>query len=432
MSKASATVGSVGSGYLPPPIPSVLQYFTTSMGVSRNRVKLNVDSRVTAKPGDVLEFTMPPQLVDLRSLTLDVTVKTTATTGKYCVLNPMSVSILDGVGVSSSGFTIDAGLTQNYNRWVHLLEDYTQKRFSDKASSVLEKCTLYLAEPAANAKENSTRYQIKDFPGTFIGTAEPRVLDFALFPLKISFRLAPANHAFITDQASDLDSAEYSNACLMFDVLQLTDAGVYEAAIQKRLDANGSLQVPFTRWQVFSQGARPIEDSLNFTVSTTSLKGLLGAFVPAAVNTNPQAYNTDIDKSGWYVNGIGATNELSSSYFTVGNVNFPQWVAHPADVFDQTIRNMPYDRKSINGNIASYDDYLYRGGAAHYVKFGMPEDDDTKALRLRDGINCYGQAVTVSWNTSGTIVGANPTKFVLVESQPVLVVGAGRMLEIIN
>lgn len=430
MSKqAISSVG--GAAYLPPPLPSALQYFTTSMGVSRNRVKLHVDSRVTAAPGDVLEFTMPPQMVDLRSLTLQLAVTTAPAAGKYCVMNPLVSSIIDGVGVSSSGFTIDAGLTQNWNRATHLFDDYTQNKALDAGADSLENVTP--AAPVADAKHTASPFQLKDFPGTFIGTCEPRVLDFALFPLKVSFRLAPANHAFITDAVASLSTVKYENACLTFDVIQLTDSGVYESAIQKRLDSNGSLQIPFTRWQLFSSGARPITDSLNFTVSTTSLKGLLGYFVPASVNTNPEAKDaTWTNKSNWMVNGIGATNTLANSYFTVGNVNFPQFVAEPHEMFDQTIRNMPRGRKSVAEKIGDTKRlYLTYGGAAHYVRFGLPDDEDTKALRLRDGINCYGQAVTVTWNTSGTTGGDNPTKFVLVESQPVLVVGAGRQLEII-
>lgn len=415
-----------------PPLPSVLQYFATSIGVSRNRCKVFSNSRVVARPGDIIEMSMPPQMVDRRSVTLSMRAKcTTGAADSYCKLSANSQSVLDGISETSEGFTINTGLVQGWNRWANLLEDLTQVKQSDAACVLYENIPSNPETAANDGEYDDMIIHIKDFPGTFIGSCEPRVQDFKLFPLKVSFRLAPANHAWISKTTANLANITYEDACLTFDVLQLADSGAYEHSVQDKINSGG-LNIPFTSWRVFSSGARPVEDSLNFTMNSTSVKGLLGIFTPASVNTNPEQEDTTTYKNNWLRNGIGATNTLTSSYFQVGTTNFPAQGPSPVhEVFDQTIRNLPKERKSLSFFIDSEASYLSCGGAAHYVRFGMPEDEDTIKLRLRDGINCFGQAITTTWHTSGNTGGAQPTKHVLVETQPVLVVHPGRLLEVV-
>ena len=70
-------------------------------------------------------------------------------------------------------------------------------------------------------------------------------------------------------------------------------------------------------------------------------------------------------------------------------------------------------------------------GAAHKITFGFNETDQTKALRIRDGVDVLGAEMTLTATTVGTTNGAQqPTKYLLVETIPVLEIGAGRQVQV--
>lgn len=406
--------------FVHPPLPSVLQYFTQSVGVSKNRIKIQVDSRQAARPGDVLEFSLPPQLVDLRTLQFNATVTTTAPTAdKYCTLMD-GISLFDSVGIHSSGFTIDNCVPQHYNLIARQLDRRLQGNGA-LTSQLLAQELISVdqgATPANDTVDTNTKVIVRRFPGTFIGECQPRIVDFALFPAKLTFTLAPLARAFKTNDAAA--TAELKDIYLTCDVLQF-QSDAYESSIRAKLASGGAIELPWKKWTLFQGSARPVTDAFNFSLNTTSLKALVGWFVPNS--------RTGVS---WFSPAMPAGGSVSSSYWTVGSQQYPAFLPSVDDVIGQTADSLKH---SMGANLAMLPDSASYGawGYPHMIAFGMPDDEDTDKLRLKSGVNTYGASVMMTWQTQG----ANPSgnvavdKLVVAISEPSLKVSAGGQLEVV-
>jgi hypothetical protein len=366
----------------------------------------------------------------------------TAVPGGYCILNPNTFSILDGIAVSTNGQLLDGGMMRDYGRFRRLYDLYTQNDGWDRSKLLYEVTTALDADacrpsapaiaPDAASKMDKVPIQITSFPGTFL-TAKPEILDTSLAPLRLTARFAPAANAFLAKTAADLNVV-YNQTVLTFDTIVLADNTIYNAAVADKLANGGTIDVVYDKWSVYTQGAGSVESSLNFSVNSSCVKSLLGVFCKN-FEAKPWAHDGSSMTTAFQHFGIGTGSTLSTSWFQVGTQPFPSFQPKVYEMFDQTIRNFkPHSvYNQISKLIGSEDAYLQLGGAAHLITMGLPEDEDTKRLRLRDGLDVYGADLTISWVTSGTDGDATklPTKAVLVRTIPIVQIGEGRQVQLV-
>jgi hypothetical protein len=415
-----------------------------------------VDSRQVASPGTVLQWTLPTQPISFPSGTFEAVVKTTpapavpagtdpvteAVAAKYCVLNPLRTAILDGVMTETTGgVTVDPGCIRQYNV-AHGLHERLTYNMGANASTLLYERTVRTAEPTAGDNEPGTKIQIKlaNLPGTFIGSLAPSTFDCALAPLKITLRLAPGSTTFISNDADAVNTAEYSQIALMFDTVTIADHGLYDQALAQTLNKGEVLQVPFRRWQIYQQGPRSVNGALNVALNSSCVKSVTSAFL-RPLGTGELAYQYDpVSKTSkghrWSLDTSAAIDEaldvaLDTSFTQIGAQVFPSWQPSLSQIVDQTLRNFLVNskRETIDPAIVDEKAYLRLAGGAHKITFGLEETPQFKLLRIRDGLNLLGAEATASFTTAGVDDDDVPTKIVIVESIPLMLIGAGRQVQ---
>lgn len=419
------------AAFAPSPIPKALQYYFHTVNVSRQRTRIYPADRGSATPGSVIIFQMPNThtLLDTMSLHFDLTTAAVDSNCTYCRLSDGVESMFDSISVQCQGQTIDGGVMSGWNRLTNILNEMRDNEGNDTSRRLLEN---QLSAVPAGFHTNS-KLALKKWTG-FLASVQPRCVNFALAPVTVYVKLAGTS-AFITDNAAKA-TITVSDVHLNVDTIQLNDGGMYDRLILDKLNKGDALELPFERWTSYSKGAAALDDTLSFGVSTTSLKGLLGVFVaPEAFSSatwslsNAQANNTY--RSQFFNNGLGGSNELETSFFSVQDVPFPSYPATVPEMCDQTVLN--FANKALPHYVTSIADYQ-KSLAAHYVTFGLQKDDDTYELRARDGINLLGQSAQVSWSTKAASqnTAIYPTKIIYAQTQPVLRIKVGRQIEVLN
>lgn len=428
------------------PMPNSLQYYVRQMNISRQRYRTYVDSRIEAKENSVVTFSFPNALVALDTLSLHFTLDTNSSTADVAYLSEDVASLIDQIMVECQGTAIDVwsgtGLG-GWNRFANIWKDYTKGR-KDLAKTVLEhqlKQSVTLGAGVHPGKHTAKKLMLREFPGTFLETAKPRVIDFALAPIKLSFKFA-GKEVFLCENAANLTSVSITDIWLDMDTITLNDGGLYEAKIQERLMKGDFLEIPFDHWSVHTTGARDVTDTQVFGLSTANLKGLLGVHVnPLALSApnnsnvwNINASDSNFGRSSFFLNGLSNDCGVATSQYFVNNTPFPAVPASAEECWDATlqsfgVRDTVHPVLTIGASCGSNSGYQQVGGAAHYVRFDYPNAEDE--LRARSGINLLGQNATITRVVTGSGA-AKPTKITYAQEGKVLRIGSGRQVQLIN
>jgi hypothetical protein len=402
-------------------LPDNLAFYFSTMNQSRQRWKINVDSRQTAVLGDTLVFSLPAAQVALDTISLNFDFKLD-TSGTNAALSSGVESLIDSVQVESQGVIIDQSFS-GWNRLALLLKDF-QTGDVDKTRAIL--ANDLASAPAAKPFSTATPLSVPKFTHGFLGTCMPRIIDFSLFPVKVYVKLA-GKECLMTEDASKITTNDLTNINLCLDTIQLNDGNMYAAKILERLQ-QAPIQIPFERWVSFNEGARDVTSTMNVGISTTSLRGLLGVFRDplGCASATWSASNSSLLRSNYFVNSLGTNNALTSSQFQIQNVNFPNWPQSKAEVFDTTVKHM--NIQNLSKGVTTLDTY-FELSAAHYFDVGFP--GVTSKDRIRSGISLAGTTGQISWATTGTTGGTQPQKVLYARTEPYIEVGLGRQIQLV-
>jgi len=431
--------------------PSLL-FFFNSMAVSRQRFRVRPVGMDTAGPSDIIVVDLPNSLLDLDTAALGWKL-TTAKGASDCDVVRLSQdtsSLFDSIQVESAGYLVDPGCRQS-NRLAQIALDWTLAPGKQRLKSVLNGQYLDNQTWATHTAEHM---RLNDFSG-FLGSCQPRKIDVSLMGLRVYFKVADANKAFIGmtngNVAKDPTTATItlSNIHFYVDAIEIQDGGVYSAAISRRL-SSGPIEIPWRRHYLVQSG--PVSNGYNsllMNLSVQSLDYLIGVFLsgdkqPYEAVRYPSPYSTgggsnvlivdgstDI-KSGYFLHSIGAGNTWVDSQFSVNAVTYPSFTADIAESYDQTVQVLGKLKSPAYGggkvwldSLANYRDYA----AMHAVSFEFPNGNPES--RLKSGLNTLGNMASLTWNTNTTLgVGAvPPSKLLFAGTTSILRVGQHKSVE---
>lgn len=381
-------------------LPRSLRYYLNALTLSRNRFKIRPMSQSVAQPGDVIAFDLPNALVDLDSLSLAWKLTTTNGGGAAtaCKLSQGVESAIEQISIESSGYMIDSGCAYT-NQIYQMLLDWTVG--ADKTP--LRQVVNYHTKAAAAGFHASEEMVVTNWAG-FLGSVQPRKFDVSLCPIRVYVKLAAANKGFVSAGALPTTcSIMFSEITAYVDSLDVQDGGLYYEGVQKLMQSK-PLELPFDKFYTTLSGTPAgTQDSLNITLSASSIDWVAGLFLDPTALSAPATEATflanDTYKAQYFKRGVGAATVLSTSQFNVNNVMYPTFPATPAEAFVQTADAWGVLRDTVGGSAAwlnsltNYQDL----GFAHVIPFSFPGAEPE--LRLQSGLNTLGNNAGIVWTT---------------------------------
>jgi hypothetical protein len=311
------------------------------------------------KPGDSVRFVLPANsLVDLRTLKLHFRGTTkSANNDKGVVLFPAPIhGVIDQITTSAGGVQIEATPT-GWGQVHKMLDDFTAGAEVRDARRLLENECMANVDPETGAfwrpysgthgagneeflmpqpmvrpgdRDSRRPFVIGDFPASFLGTVEPRVLSTALTgDLTVEFRFAPgdvlfaqalAGHATraaatnptnaaigvpgridgttgaptagaINDEVPVGATYELDDVFLTVKCLDIGD-GQFYSMLKDHIESK-PLELPFQHWAMqwgnqTPTTATPVDGTTRMTVNSSSVDWLLGTFVGSDYTGNTQ------------------------------------------------------------------------------------------------------------------------------------------------
>jgi hypothetical protein len=214
------------------------------------------------------------------------------------------------------------------------------------------------------------------------------------------------------------------------------------------------LQLPFDKYYIATGPSIPAEgqDEILMNLSTNSLDYVLGLFldtetqigkpVNAATNFLDVAVPNGLSgtlapeataaaypfyKSGYFKQGLPATNTLAWSRVNCNNVLFPSWNATKYDCFVQSAGNLGLLEQGVQSqsfldSINQYQHFSF----FHQVNFTFPNLD--KNLRVVGGLSSLGNTCGIRWETQvdrtdAEVPGKEYRKIIVCKTTAVLSVG---------
>lgn len=271
-------------------LPSSLLFFTTQIAnFTRNTVKVNSLNQTTLSSDGVtqIRLALPVNaLLNMKSLSMHGDVSTqNKGSGTDHVLIPKGGigAMLDRVTWAAGGISLDNGPVPYHviQAVKENLEKGTQKHLSDDrvlAQAQIEDRTVSV-NPAAGSQG-----QVKALvQNNFLGFTEchPTYLDMSLLPECFCtiqaapawvLPVQPADGNLGEDPDGNNLNAQYSidNIFFTVEVCQM-GSGMYDALVQRRLMEQGSLDVPYPQYQVFSRTTEGGVQDIRGSVSCMSL-----------------------------------------------------------------------------------------------------------------------------------------------------------------
>lgn len=421
--------------------PKTLSYGLSRLnGYSTQLLKIRCNQNDTARAGQVISFDLPyNSVVDLESIRFLADVTTTG----FAHLRH-SEGLIRSIFVESGGQQI-AGACDSIPQLWNVMSDFM---LADKSSIREVYCSSAAPGAVPTAALTGKEVFVSNFMG-FLGSASPRFIDTSILPngsMRVSFRLADLNSAFVGGGATALTDYVLTNMALLVRVCDIQD-GLYYSIINERLQSGAGIEIPFQQWYSFNGGDRTgTSASLLFSISSQSVDMLIGFIAPANAVTSGATANTgaadfvDVKNACYYLRGATGVNTSTGAVSAAVDTTNPtvQWkinsVAHPnfgsmtaREVFSETLASLNLLQDTVGAcnpqltSTASWENHFF---VSAYT-LAHPNPDGTLLSGMNSlGTNGQGEFIYAQTG-SATFV-----PMVFVGTTAVLRVGAGRTLSV--
>eukprot|EP00965_Chrysotila_dentata_P057226 1898531-Pleurochrysis_carterae.AAC.2 len=260
-------------------LPNTLLYMADRLaGFSTNQFRLMPNGSSTAEMNSIVSFDLPSNtLVNLKSF--KVFFRATLT-GSHATRLPADIhSLIERVEVLSGGVLLSQF---NFNNVLHKMKQaicHSESKPLAHTEMVRESSYYDGTDLTGQAKESpSFKMCWDDFSNTFLGSAEPSILDTALVPdIKVRIHLAGSS---VLSTASGVTLAQFdttpTNATAAFSLSDLSASiecvsiadSIYEEMTNSLMQKAGYLEVPYKTYHSFHSLH---SGSTRFSVSSQSL-----------------------------------------------------------------------------------------------------------------------------------------------------------------
>jgi hypothetical protein len=317
--------------------PNVSYFMSRLQGVSTSHFKIFPQNSGSQSANKILRFELPSNtLLNLKSCRMLFNVTTTnsnATTGAR--LPPDTRSFIDRMAVYMGGVLVQNSFS-NYNILVHAKKALGADRCSDSVLTHPEMCRSVSYHTGLAVKETESyttadvQLAIMDWE-SFLGTAEPSIIDTGLFP-QITIEITLADNVIcpamtvvaataptlpttsttggFCDPPASSQSASYSldNITMQVEVLGMASS-VLDEVVAQRISQVGYLSIPFKNYFSFSSSH---SNTSRFNVNSASWDRLWVAWRDPSGNSPAAPVVVAGHKIGGAFTGADATQTLTN------------------------------------------------------------------------------------------------------------------------
>lgn len=415
--------------------PRSLQYFSQKLvGYSKNKFKITTLANSTAASGGLIEVELPSNtILDLRTLTMHATAKTSVTGGTtpYVRLPRHIETVIDRVAVDAGGTTIDPGCRFT-NQIFKIFADLTLGADKSAQRAVLQN-HVDIDTTTTVATDNKS-VAICNWLG-FLGCL-PECLDMSLLPtVRIHIYLASK---FVLAVSGSPTAFDYTLEDIYFtcDSIDISD-GIYYQLLQQRMQS-APIEVVFDRYSTFLGQANSSGGSVPWSISTQSLDMVMGTLLTNAFEGSAgNAIDPGASKTSTYFKRGSANLDVTNSQLQISNVPYPQFNAGLANIWMQTIDSLSLQQDSVGGmdpNICGPTVYtgltnFKTSFFVHIVR--LNHSDPHSDSRYLSGLDTRGTSLNNSWNLTFSNSGTALQPLVICKSTSTLMIGAMRQLQVV-
>ncbi len=431
--------------------PNVSYFMSRLMGVSTSHFKIFPQNSGSQSANKIIRFELPSNtLLNLKSCRMLFNVTTTSTSSVAQARLPNDTrSFIDRMAIYMGGVLVQNSFS-NYNVLVHAKKALGADRCSDTTLTHPEICRTHsyhtgaafsTADPAAEGRHESydslaNQLAIVDWE-SFLGTAEPGIIDTGLFP-QITIEITLAENVILPQMvfatgtplalaatattegiaAVGAGTASYTmdNITMQVEVLGMASS-VLDEVVAQRVSQVGYLSIPFKNYFSFSSSHSSTSrfnvnsaswdrlwvawrDSTGGSVSAAvpvSGYKLKGAFTAAtsggavtgvdvgvpqydrggSLDTNKEKY---VARAFNFVEPLLSGQTVSNYQLQINSANYPAYKLTVPEAYALTMNSIDvYDKTRVMSLDQYRDNYF-----VHCYRFCLPESDYS---RLSSGLD---------------------------------------------
>ena len=391
---------------------------------SRKRIKVNLLSKDSASPGDLIQLVMPEGKVSLDSFSLGGLINTTTSAGHATIGN--IDQIIEQVMIEVGSIQLHPSFNW-YSQVATFMRDLQGDWAKKGYNQILNLQNVAGGDPSANL--SNTPFQLNKFLG-FLNDVKVLLTD-RMPPVRISFRLSQPH---VLACAASTTGATYNltNLYLLVDMLKLSP--VYDELISSKI-AQSPLQLAYSNYQIIPGVQTGLTNSTRFSSTADALERVYTFPIPTTYQTLNQQVDSVTYSSPAFTRG---SSNLLAGYSTRVNINGMSFPDIPAvnergEVLLQTLQTLGEDHDvtslphpNIN-SLSNWSQHFYVSG----TNFSWNDDD---SANRKCGLSALGQNLIGSIETLGTSAsnaGDVVQPLVVLQTKSVLEVAGNRVCRVI-
>jgi hypothetical protein len=419
--------------------PSNLSYIVRKIsGYSRRTIRIQpISANSAITPGSIINVDLPSNSIcDIGTLNMVFGGRSFGTSAAAHTRMPPNVeTLIERCNLEINGQSI-GGDCSNLNQLYMVLSDLQNSATANHRRNILNGNNSTLTIP--NSVDAERTYVVSTFLG-FLNSGFS-YCDTSLLG-NVRIRIVLANPGVVSCSAAATGiSYLLNNLYFTMDVVGIDD-GIYYNLHQTFLAKGGTYQIPFKNYLNFTNSSSSIGQSTNFSVSSQSVDRLISFHTLGLSGDAAAQFDATTHRSKYFTRiGKGSFGDTVMNFdnyiYTIGSENHPSFSVPPELAFS-FVDNSFGNRSScvvsgINPNIVDnatfMSNFFVVSTKLNHGSDGVPGEIS--------GIDSRGASLMLSYTTQGStgagVAVPNVITHTFVECTALLVIGAGRQIQVIN
>ena len=441
------------SSYVPKGVRMIAERLAGG-GMARNRIRIESQGASSVNAGQIISFSLPEGVIDLKSFKIHARVKTTESAN-----SAETVKVIGKLPADASSLIARLEIQASGQQLTHASSEF------NSISRVLKLCKVshahdHSVERLLSHSEHKTDKAVDDVSLVFMNLyglfsdSSVRYLDSSLIgPIVVRISLAGPEvitavsstgsavlgTALTTDEAA-LPNPTFSASEIYSTVDVLSMPEIYSQLVRERLATNGSISFNYKDFLSFSlPGQSGDTASISFNLSAQSLDKIYVVMRDSSYNAgtpNPGFKLSDeavafgdANLSSYFrfrtFDSTSSHDGTASYQFNLNNVSWPQYRMRVSDA----LYNMAYC-----ADIDRRDGLIVQSRLAAHQAYGVficPLSLTDEGVGLLSGYDCRGVNSTFRFDAQGLVSGEKAV-FAVAEVTKTLVIGPGQQLSIMH